>query len=125
MFPRCRDESVIVRNQGTIFLAGPPLVKAATGEVISAEDLGGGDLHAKKSGVVDHLAENDEHALTIVRDIVSHLGPFVSSEVETPRGISTSLDANGIKNRARPNMTPKNSTASSPTMSARPMTCTK
>src|SRR5690348_14219044 len=72
--PAMSDESVIVRNQGTIFLGGPPLVKAATGEEISAEDLGGGDLHAKKSGVVDHLAENDEHALTIVRDIVSHLG---------------------------------------------------
>ncbi len=72
--PAMSDESVIVREQGTIFLAGPPLVKAATGEEISAEDLGGGDLHAKKSGVVDHLAENDEHALTIVRDIVSHLG---------------------------------------------------
>jgi 3-methylcrotonyl-CoA carboxylase beta subunit len=71
--PAMSDESVIVRNQGTIFLAGPPLVKAATGEEISAEDLGGGDLHARKSGVVDHLAENDEHALTIVRDIVSHL----------------------------------------------------
>lgn len=71
--PAMSDESVIVRNQGTIFLAGPPLVQAATGEVISAEDLGGGDLHARKSGVVDHLAENDEHALTIVRDIVSTL----------------------------------------------------
>ena len=71
--PAMSDESVIVRNQGTIFLGGPPLVKAATGEEISAEDLGGGDLHAKKSGVVDHLAENDEHALTIVRDIVSTL----------------------------------------------------
>lgn len=73
--PAMSDETVIVRNQGTIFLAGPPLVKAATGEEISAEDLGGGDLHARKSGVVDHLAENDEHALTIVRDIISHLGP--------------------------------------------------
>ncbi len=72
--PAMSDESVIVRGQGTIFLAGPPLVKAATGEEISAEDLGGGELHARKSGVVDHLAENDEHALTIVRDIVSHLG---------------------------------------------------
>jgi len=72
--PAMSDETVIVRGQGTIFLGGPPLVKAATGEEISAEDLGGGDLHAKKSGVVDHLAENDEHALTIVRDIVSHLG---------------------------------------------------
>jgi len=71
--PAMSDESVIVRNQGTIFLAGPPLVQAATGEVISAEDLGGGDLHARKSGVVDHLAENDEHALTIMRDIVSTL----------------------------------------------------
>ena len=72
--PAMSDESVIVRNQGTIFLAGPPLVKAATGEEISSEDLGGGDLHARKSGVVDHLAENDEHALTIVRDIISTLG---------------------------------------------------
>ena len=71
--PAMSDETVIVREQGTIFLAGPPLVKAATGEVITAEDLGGGDLHARKSGVIDHLAENDEHALTIVRDIVSHL----------------------------------------------------
>ncbi|WP_298690029.1 carboxyl transferase domain-containing protein [uncultured Sphingomonas sp.] len=71
--PAMSDESVIVRNQGTIFLAGPPLVKAATGEVITAEELGGGDLHARKSGVVDHLAENDEHALTIVRDIVATL----------------------------------------------------
>src|SRR3546814_16688132 len=68
------DETGIVREQGRIFLAGPPLGKAATGEEISAEDLGGGDLHAKKSGVVDHLAENDEHALTIVRDIVSTFG---------------------------------------------------
>ena len=73
--PAMSDETVIVREQGTIFLAGPPLVKAATGEEISAEDLGGGDLHARKSGVVDHLAESDEHALTMVRDIVSHLGP--------------------------------------------------
>jgi 3-methylcrotonyl-CoA carboxylase beta subunit len=72
--PAMSDESVIVRDQGTIFLAGPPLVKAATGEEISAEELGGGDLHARKSGVADHLAENDEHALTILRDIVSHLG---------------------------------------------------
>ncbi|NCA01214.1 MAG: methylcrotonoyl-CoA carboxylase [Sphingomonadaceae bacterium] len=71
--PAMSDETVIVRNQGTIFLAGPPLVKAATGEEISAEDLGGGDLHGRKSGVVDHVADDDAHALTIVRDIVSHL----------------------------------------------------
>ncbi len=85
--PAMSDESVIVRGQGTIFLAGPPLVKAATGEEISAEDLGGGDLHARKSGVVDHLAENDEHALTIVRDIVSHLGPVNrdSPQLKEPR----------------------------------------
>jgi 3-methylcrotonyl-CoA carboxylase beta subunit len=72
--PAMSDETVIVRNQGTIFLAGPPLVQAATGEVISAEDLGGGDMHGRKSGVVDHVADNDEHALTIVRDIISTLG---------------------------------------------------
>ncbi len=72
--PAMSDESIIVKEQGTIFLAGPPLVQAATGEVISAEELGGGDLHSRKSGVTDHLAENDEHALTIMRDIVSHLG---------------------------------------------------
>jgi 3-methylcrotonyl-CoA carboxylase beta subunit len=80
--PAMSDESVIVRNQGTIFLAGPPLVKAATGEEISAEDLGGGELHAKKSGVVDHLAENDEHALSILRDIVSHLGANEGARIE-------------------------------------------
>jgi len=80
--PAMSDESVIVKEQGTIFLGGPPLVKAATGEIISAEDLGGGDLHARKSGVVDHLAENDEHALTIVRDIVSTLQPESGAELE-------------------------------------------
>ncbi|TNE41750.1 MAG: methylcrotonoyl-CoA carboxylase [Sphingomonadales bacterium] len=69
--PAMSDETVIVRDQGTIFLAGPPLVKAATGEEISAEDLGGGDLHGRKSGVVDHVAENDDHALTIMRDIMA------------------------------------------------------
>ena len=71
--PAMSDESIIVRNQGTIFLGGPPLVKAATGEVVSAEDLGGGDLHARTSGVVDHLAENDQHALGIARRIVASL----------------------------------------------------
>ena len=73
--PAMSDETIIVRGQGTIFLAGPPLVKAATGEVISAEELGGADTHGRKSGVVDHVAENDEHALTIVRDIVSTFQP--------------------------------------------------
>jgi 3-methylcrotonyl-CoA carboxylase beta subunit len=73
--PAMSDEAVIVRNQGTIFLGGPPLVKAATGEVVTAEDLGGGDLHAKVSGVTDHLAHDDRDALRIVRRIVSTLGP--------------------------------------------------
>ena len=73
--PAMSDEAVIVRNQGTIFLGGPPLVKAATGEVVSAEDLGGGDLHSKVSGVTDHLAHDDRDALRIVRNIVATLGP--------------------------------------------------
>jgi 3-methylcrotonyl-CoA carboxylase beta subunit len=72
--PAMCDESIIVRNQGTIFLGGPPLVKAATGEVVSAEDLGGGDVHSRTSGVTDHLAEDDRHALAIAREIVRHLG---------------------------------------------------
>jgi 3-methylcrotonyl-CoA carboxylase beta subunit len=71
--PAMSDESIIVRNQGTIFLGGPPLVKAATGEVVSAEELGGGEVHAKISGVVDHLAENDSHALGIARRVIAGL----------------------------------------------------
>ena len=73
--PAMSDEAVIVRSQGTIFLGGPPLVKAATGEVVTAEELGGGDLHSRISGVTDHLAHDDRDALRIVRDIVSTLGP--------------------------------------------------
>lgn len=72
--PAMCDESIIVKNQGTIFLGGPPLVKAATGEEVSAEDLGGGDVHTRISGVADHLAEDDNHALEIVRNIVESLG---------------------------------------------------
>jgi len=71
--PAMSDETVIVRNQGTIFLGGPPLVKAATGEVVSAEDLGGGDVHTRLSGVADHLADNDTHALALARGIVANL----------------------------------------------------
>ncbi len=71
--PAMSEETVIVRNQGTIFLGGPPLVKAATGEVVSAEDLGGGDVHTRLSGVADHLADDDSHALHIVRRIVANL----------------------------------------------------
>jgi len=81
--PAMADETVIVRNQGTIFLGGPPLVKAATGEVVTAEELGGGDVHARRSGVVDHLAEDDSHALHILRGIVATLGPDTGSRVET------------------------------------------
>lgn len=79
--PAMSDETVIVKEQGTIFLGGPPLVKAATGEVISAEELGGGDVHTRISGVADHLAENDAHALAIVRRIVSNLNRRKTSVV--------------------------------------------
>ena len=83
------DETVIVREQGTIFLGGPPLVKAATGEEISAEELGGGDLHSRRSGVTDHLACDDLEALQIVRSIVATLGgrsapPWEREAVEEP-----------------------------------------
>ncbi len=71
--PAMADESIIVKDQGTIFLGGPPLVKAATGEVVSAEDLGGADVHTRTSGVADYLAQDDRHALSIARDVVAHL----------------------------------------------------
>jgi len=71
--PAMSDETIIVKNQGTIFLGGPPLVKAATGEIVTAEDLGGGDVHSRTSGVTDHLAENDEHALEIARSVLANL----------------------------------------------------
>ena len=80
--PAMSDETIIVRGQGTIFLGGPPLVKAATGEVISAEELGGADTHARRSGVVDHVAANDEHALEIVRSILGRLGPRPSHDLD-------------------------------------------
>ncbi|HEX6062040.1 MAG TPA: carboxyl transferase domain-containing protein [Candidatus Limnocylindria bacterium] len=73
--PAMSDETVIVKGQGTIFLGGPPLVKAATGEDVTAEDLGGAEVHARKSGVVDHYALDDAHALSLAREIVSNLGP--------------------------------------------------
>ncbi|GES29657.1 carboxyl transferase domain-containing protein [Streptomyces angustmyceticus] len=88
--PAMSDEAVIVRDQGTIFLGGPPLVKAATGEVVTAEELGGGEVHAKTSGVTDHLAEDDAHALRLVRTIVGTLGereplPWTVRTVEEPK----------------------------------------
>ncbi len=79
--PAMSDETIIVRNQGTIFLGGPPLVKAATGEVVSAEELGGADVHARKSGVADYLAENDRHALDLCRRIVGHLNTKRSIDI--------------------------------------------
>lgn len=82
--PAMSDETVIVRNQGTIFLAGPPLVKAATGEVVTAEDLGGGDVHTRLSGVADHLANDDAHALQIARTIAANLNSEKRSFI--PRG---------------------------------------
>ncbi len=85
--PAMSDETIIVKNQGTIFLGGPPLVKAATGEVVSAEDLGGGDLHARRSGVADHLAQDDHHALSIARRIVANLNTrkYVDIALAEPR----------------------------------------
>ena len=89
--PAMSDETVIVKDQGTIFLGGPPLVKAATGEVVTAEELGGGDVHARTSGVVDHLAEDDAHALAIVRSIVDTLPPARAAPLDrTPRSRSRS-----------------------------------
>src|SRR3984957_11320268 len=86
--PAMSDETVIVRNQGTIFLGGPPVGKAATGEIVSAEDLGGGDVHARKSGVVDHLADDDPHALDIVRTIVAGLAPKQQPPWETATSVA-------------------------------------
>lgn len=86
--PAMSDEAVIVREQGTIFLGGPPLVKAATGEVVTAEELGGGDLHSRVSGVTDYLADDDEHALRMVRQIAATFGP----RPESPWEISETVE---------------------------------
>ena len=91
--PAMSDETVIVRNQGTIFLAGPPLVKAATGEVISAEELGGAETHGRRSGVVDHVAENDEHALEIVRSIVANLNTVKAVPLDVREPKAPAFDA--------------------------------
>ncbi len=90
--PAMCDENVIVREQGTIFLAGPPLVRAATGEEVSAEELGGGDVHTRLSGVSDYLADDDEHALEIARSILDNLGPRTSAPpTQTSRKIPTTI----------------------------------
>ena len=80
--PAMSDEAIIVRGEGTIFLGGPPLVKAATGEEVSAEELGGADVHTRISGVADHLAEDDGHALEMVRDVIAHLGAAPRPAIE-------------------------------------------
>ena len=94
--PAMADESIIVKEQGTIFLAGPPLVKAATGEVVTAEDLGGGDVHARISGVADHLANNDHHALDLARKAVSRLNRIKPINGDLKEAIEPAYDAQEI-----------------------------
>ncbi|MEU3273354.1 carboxyl transferase domain-containing protein [Saccharomonospora sp. NPDC006951] len=94
--PAMSDEAVIVRNQGTIFLGGPPLVKAATGEVVTAEELGGGDVHARASGVTDHLAADDADALRKVRSIVSTLGPRSPRPWDVAPTVEPAVDPSGL-----------------------------
>ena len=94
--PAMSDESVIVKEQGTIFLGGPPLVKAATGEVVTAEELGGADLHSRTSGVTDHYAENDAHALAIVRRCIANLNRVKNIDLELRETRDPELDPNEI-----------------------------
>ena len=103
--PAMSDETVIVRGTGTIFIGGPPLVKAATGQDVTAEELGGADVHTRRSGVADHYATSDEHALAIVREIVRQPRPAPPSRGSSPR-------------RSRPRSTRPTCTASSPRTSA-------
>ncbi|MEO6353268.1 MAG: carboxyl transferase domain-containing protein [Burkholderiaceae bacterium] len=91
--PAMSDESIIVKDQGTIFLGGPPLVKAATGEVVTAEDLGGADVHTRLSGVADHLAQNDLHALSLARTIVSNLNRQKKHDMELREPLAPKFDA--------------------------------
>ena len=91
--PAMSDETIIVKNQGTIFLGGPPLVKAATGEVVSAEDLGGADVHARKSGVADHYAQDDHHALSLARRIVANLNRSKNPDISLRKSRDPALDA--------------------------------
>jgi 3-methylcrotonyl-CoA carboxylase beta subunit len=94
--PAMADEAIIVRRQGTIFLGGPPLVKAATGEVVSAEELGGADVHARRSGVADHYALDDRQALEIARRCVSNLGPSEPASLDLAIPEPPALDPDGI-----------------------------
>jgi 3-methylcrotonyl-CoA carboxylase beta subunit len=91
--PAMSDETIIVKNQGTIFLGGPPLVKAATGEVVTAEDLGGGDVHTRLSGVADHLAQNDVHALALARQTVKNLNAKKQPNIATHAPVPPKYDA--------------------------------
>ena len=101
--PAMSDETIIVRGQGTIFLGGPPLVKAATGEIISAEELGGADTHARRSGVVDHVAANDEHALEIARAIVANLNTTKRVDMDMRDGAPPAYDpARALRRSFRP-----------------------
>ncbi len=94
--PAMSDEAIIVRNQGTIFLGGPPLVKAATGEVVSAEDLGGGDVHTRLSGVADHLAQDDAHALALARRVVANLNRIKPQQLELAEPREPAYDPNEL-----------------------------
>src|SRR5690349_1559462 len=94
--PAMSDETIIVRNQGTIFLGGPPLVRAATGEIVTAEELGGADVHARKSGVVDHYAQDDHHALSIARRIVANLNIKKNVDIPLMKSREPALDAGDL-----------------------------
>jgi 3-methylcrotonyl-CoA carboxylase beta subunit len=94
--PAMADESIIVREQGTIFLAGPPLVKAATGEVVTAEELGGADVHCRTSGVADHLAQNDHHALQLARDAVARLNRVKPLSLDVKESVEPLYDSREI-----------------------------
>ncbi len=111
--PAMSDESIIVKEQGTIFLGGPPLVKAATGEIVSAEELGGADVHTRVSGVADHFAQNDHHALAIARRIVG--------QPQSPEAAR----AGSCRTGRRRSMQPRRSTASSAPTSRSPTTCAR
>ena len=95
--PAMADEAIIVKEQGTIFLGGPPLVKAATGEIVSAEELGGADMHARQSGVVDHYAEDDAHALYLARQSVSRLNRTNPTSMDLKEPAPPRFDANELR----------------------------
>ena len=107
--PAMSDETIIVKGQGTIFLGGPPLVKAATGEVVTAEDLGGADVHARKSGVADHIAADDAHALALARRIVANLNTRKPVDIPLHR-LARAAFRRGRTRRHRAGRYPRSST---------------